>query len=723
MQVRPPRAFRLIGSEDAWLRCAHSGTALVGGVVQLAWTDQTSLGAVGGDPGPAAGLAFDPQCRLYHSILAEGRVERILWAADPPAEALDLFASPVAESFGEFASAAPAKPALNDPRGLAVDANDRLFVGETGAGRVLVYDLWSRTLLGITPVPGKPLDLAVRRAAVVALLGSPSGLVEITARTGPSPLPLPPGVTDPARIAVNDAGDIFVLDRARTPGANVRATGYPEIAVPDATDIEFQPGGVLVAAGFPGDNFRAFSITGTNVSETSPLMARNYDGLGIVRAPDGRIAFWTPRGVRHAIPARAKYESQGRVTGFRLDCGEFHTTWGRIFLDACIPQDTTVRIYCAVEDEPPPGATVPLTPPANTVSATVIRPDLSPPMPPLELAPADSEILQRLHRRETGIEWPWAAQPGAPESFQTYEAPVIAGPGRYLWVTLLLAGNTRFTPRILSLRAEFPTHDYMQRLPKLYSRDEVAADFLRRYLAMFDDELGELEAKAVVRHPLVDPRSTPAAVLPWLASFVGLTLDERWPEACSRTMIREAIRLFRFRGTIRGLTRFLEIYLGVKPILLEDYRLRGLGGVLGTANSGVTSNSVLGAGFRIGGAVGDPGQEIIGGTTADDAFTTHAHRFTVVIPAMLTAEQTDVVNHILDVHRPAHTLVTICSVGAGMRVGRGLHLELTSIVGPTGGFRQLQLSGALVGRDAILGRPLPGTSLGGSRLGEDSRVG
>ena len=210
--------------------------------------------------------------------------------------------------------------------------------------------------------------------------------------------------------------------------------------------------------------------------------------------------------------------------------------------------------------------------------------------------------------------------------------------------------------------------------------------------------------------------------MPWLASFVGLGIDERWPEACIRTLIREAVWLFRFRGTIRGLTRFLEIYLGVTPILLEDWRLRGLGGALGTADSGVTTNSVLGAGFRIGGAVGDPGQATLG-DTPDDAFTTHAHRFTVVIPAMLSSEQTDVVNHILDVHRPAHTLVKVCSVGAGMRVGRGLHTEITSVVGPTGGFRQLRLSGTLVGRDAILGKPLPGTSLGGSRLGEDSRVG
>jgi hypothetical protein len=58
-----------------------------------------------------------------------------------------------------------------------------------------------------------------------------------------------------------------------------------------------------------------------------------------------------------------------------------------------------------------------------------------------------------------------------------------------------------------------------------------------------------------------------------------------------------------------------------------------------------------------------------------------------------------------------------------MRVGRGLHVELTSIIGRSGGFSQLQLGGATLGRDAILGRPNAGTSIGGGRLGEDTRVG
>jgi phage tail-like protein len=323
-----------------------------------------------------------------------------------------------------------------------------------------------------------------------------------------------------------------------------------------------------------------------------------------------------------------------------------------------------------------------------------------------------------LERRTTGRELPWARFEIA-DPFETYEAPVLSGPGRYLWVVIELRGNTRFTPRFRSLRVEYPSHDLLRRLPKLYSREPEPESFLRRYLAMFDGVLTEWDGKATARHALLNPSGALPEVLPWLGSFVGMTLDERWPVATRRTAIREAIWLFRFRGTVPGLKRFLEIYLNTQVIIVERFRFRGLGAV-GDAG-GPVSRAILGAGFRVGGAVGDSTFNPLSGAT-EDAFDTHAHRFSVVIPASLSDEQMSVVQQILDRHRPAHTLVDVCTVGAGMRVGRGL-LEMTSIIGRTGGFRRLQIGGSTLGRDAIIGRPRPGTVPEASILGRDSRVG
>jgi len=726
-----PRPFALIQTEDQWLRASHLNTALDDGVVGLAWIADKAAASAGGPVPAAAGLAFDGYCRLYHSVPAEGRVERQLWAggdplqpATPLPDPLDLFASVTPQPLGDFHLVHDAPAALDEPRALAVDDDDRLFVAEAGARDILVFDLWSSRLLRRIPLPGRPLDLAINGESVLALLADPFSLVRFDARTGPFSKELPDGVNSPSRIAVSPANEVFVLDQAGTDKARaVSPKTQIEVPVPGACDIEFLCDGdvsILVASRRANEDFLRLRLAPGAIEELPPLKARDYDGLGIVRTPDNRIGFWTLRGFRHAVPARVRYFPKGRVIGFRLDSGDFRTVWGRLFLDACIPKDTSITVSCAATDEPPdPETDPPVTyhKPGNVLTGGPGQPPLSPPLPPVSFVP--DTIDQPLYRRDTGRELPWARF--APDDpFQTYEAPILAGPGRYLWVILELSGNTRFTPRVRSLRAEYPSHDLLRRLPKTFSRDEAAASFLRRYLAIFDGALGELDSRASLRHPLLDPLAAPAEILPWLAGFIGLVLDERWPEQSRREIIKEAIWLFRFRGTIAGLSRFLQLYTGTQIIIIEKFRLRGLGSI-GEAG-GLESRSILGAGFRVGGAIGETEEVQLSGSE-QDAFETHAHRFSVIIPASLTTEQLAVVQQILDVHRPAHTLVDVCTVGAGMRVGRGLHIELTSIIGRTGGFAPLQLGGSTLGRDTLIGRPVAGTVVESSRLGSDSRVG
>jgi phage tail-like protein len=447
-----------------------------------------------------------------------------------------------------------------------------------------------------------------------------------------------------------------------------------------------------------------------------PLQARGYDGAGIVRTPDDRIGFWTDQGFRVAVAARVRYLQEGRVATFRLDSGEYHTEWGRLFLDACIPKESGVRVFFATSDELPDGATLDPAPPPNVDPDAIVRPELTPPLLPLALAPDIDEEGHALHRRETGRELPWARM-RADDPFETYEVPVIAPPGRYLWITLELRGNGRVSPRIRCLRAEHPSHDLLRRLPKAFSRDEAVASFLRRYLAILDGALGDLEGRAERRSVLLDPYASPEEALPWLASFLGLTLDETWPEAVRRRLIDEAPALWTRRGTVGGLSRFLEIVVGRPPSPRSRKCSTMIGGALLTDEaSTLFSGAVLGFTFRVGGAVGTAGEAPLAGEAAD-AFETHAHRFSVVIPALLDAGETAAVQHILEEHRPAHTVVDVCTVRVGMRVGIGLHVGLLSVIGRTGGWEPLQVGGSLLGRDAVVGRPGPGARLGVERLG------
>ncbi|MGH8934517.1 MAG: phage tail protein, partial [Egibacteraceae bacterium] len=542
-----------------------------------------------------------------------------------------------------------------------------------------------------------------------------------------------PASATPLRVAVGPAGQLWLLLRDGTgawavPVEDARRTAV--IPVPGASDIELDGASRLVVAGPPGADFHRFALTRTADVMVGPLRGRNFDGRGIARTPDGRIGFWTSRGFRVAVEARRRFLRSGHVDCFRLDSGTYQQQWGRVFVEACGPKGARVRVGFATSDEEPGllephGPSIPRDPPL------LLEGDdhpLPPEFPPLVATGLVSTVSRpwELHRRETGSELPWLCRTDPADRFEVYEAPVQAPPGRYLWLRLMLDGTTSVTPRIRAVRAEFPGHDLLRRLPRAYSRDVAAASFLRRYLALADGLLSEIQDRAVRRDLLLDPFGAPPEMLPWLASLVGLTLDERWPELARRTMLAEAICLFRRRGTVAGLRRMLKIYLDCDVVILESFRMRGTGGASLTGDAGGAgpqgaANAVVGFGFRVGGEVGEQTAQPLSGTAAD-AFQTHAHRFSVIVPRDLDGEQLDTVGHLLDLHRPAHTLVEVCTVGRGMRVGLGLHVEVSTVVGRSSGFRRAVLGGHRLGTNAVIGKPRAGVRPGASRLGTDTVV-
>ncbi len=752
LRYRPTiRDFALVRTRDQWRRCSHNGTQVVAGsVVELASRDDAGKEPAQGEPGPGGGLCFDAHCRLYHSKPSEGRVERLLWAARkgfeaaPDAEPVDVLASPADPLVGDFGAVAPRSGPLAEPRGLAVDVLERLFVAESSANRVLVYELADRHLLRAIPLarpadPGlRPIDLAAA-GEVVYCVTDANTLLALTANGPPQPVTLPPG-WKPVRVATRSDGAVALLDRA---AGKVRflAGAADEIALPalsatqpgpaSATDLEFLDDHTVVVAYLPGDDlFRFPAVTAAEAEEldvaVGPLKARGYDGLGIARTPDGRIGFFSERGLREAAPVRKRFDLEGELFTFRLDAADFQTQWGRVFLDACVPDGTSVEVFTATLDEQDADEkTLDRKAPANDDAAhPPPHPELSPPMPPERLQPdgvPGGAAWLRLHRRESGRELPWA-QPLADDPFVTYECPVLAGPGRYLWVWIRLCGDGKRSPRIRCLRAEHPGHDLLRKLPKAFSRDPTVGDFLRRYLAMMDGFLGEADARGAERATLLLPFATPDELLPWLASFMGLLLDERWSNEKKRLLVSEIANLWRAKGTVCGLTRFLEIYLGVRPVIVEAFRLRGLGGTVLGSDCAPNTTSVLGAGFQVGGDVRAASQGPLAPEVVRDAFATHAHRFTAIVPGLLSDEQDQAVRFILDTQRPAHTTYELCTISNGIRVGKALHVGVSSLVGRTGGFDELELGATALGRHAVLGFAAPGQRLGIDRLGVKDRL-
>ena len=78
----------------------------------------------------------------------------------------------------------------------------------------------------------------------------------------------------------------------------------------------------------------------------------------------------------------------------------------------------------------------------------------------------------------------------------------------------------------------------------------------------------------------VDPTLAPRDFVEMMAGWVGLTLDANWRDDQSRRLVAEAVELYRWRGTRRGLSELVEAYTGVEPSIDES------GGVAWSAEPG-----------------------------------------------------------------------------------------------------------------------------------------
>ncbi len=129
---------------------------------------------------------------------------------------------------------------------------------------------------------------------------------------------------------------------------------------------------------------------------------------------------------------------------------------------------------------------------------------------------------------------------------------------------------------------------YLKYLPAIYGED----DFTGRFLSIFESILTPIERTIDQGHFYLDPMMAPEALLPWLASWVNLVLDDQWSIERRRQLIGAAVKLYRMRGTRKGLSEYLEIYTGAHPEIVENHG----GIVLGPATQ-LGFNTVLGEGM------------------------------------------------------------------------------------------------------------------------------
>ncbi|GAB4144586.1 MAG: phage tail protein [Cyanobacteria bacterium J069] len=104
-----------------------------------------------------------------------------------------------------------------------------------------------------------------------------------------------------------------------------------------------------------------------------------------------------------------------------------------------------------------------------------------------------------------------------------------------------------------------PPSPYLSFLPALYRE----VDFVGRFLAIIEQAFDPVVQTMDEVWAYLDPLTAPEALLPFLAHWIGWTIDPRWDTQQQRRLIRNAVTLYRWHGTRRGLRFYLHLYTGL----------------------------------------------------------------------------------------------------------------------------------------------------------------
>jgi phage tail-like protein len=181
--------------------------------------------------------------------------------------------------------------------------------------------------------------------------------------------------------------------------------------------------------------------------------------------------------------------------------------------------------------------------------------------------------------------------------------------GRYLGVQIEMQGDRRSTPRIAALRVYASRFSYVDNyLPQLYRESSFGPDadapgpstqpdFFERFVDIFEGQLTRIEDRVASSYLLTRADSAPDDGLDWLGGWIGVRPGS-YPPARRRARLAATPKLYRERGTVKGITRALDIATdGLckrgAVIVVEDFRLRHTFATILGANLSISDDPLL----------------------------------------------------------------------------------------------------------------------------------
>lgn len=144
--------------------------------------------------------------------------------------------------------------------------------------------------------------------------------------------------------------------------------------------------------------------------------------------------------------------------------------------------------------------------------------------------------------------------------------------GRYLWIAVEIYAQGSPPPKLGGFQIYFPRQSWMRYLPEVYQASD-RDQFLERYLAVFQTLYETMNDRIRGIPGLLDVDRTQGEYLVWLAGWLDIAGSQMWNTSQLRQLLRQAVELYRMRGTREGIRRMIRLYTGGEARIVEHHQL------------------------------------------------------------------------------------------------------------------------------------------------------
>ena len=144
--------------------------------------------------------------------------------------------------------------------------------------------------------------------------------------------------------------------------------------------------------------------------------------------------------------------------------------------------------------------------------------------------------------------------------------------GRYMWFSIEVVNYTFNDINIDSIKIEFPRKSFVSYLPEIYQNDSNDA-FLSRFIGIFESIYLDIEEKIDNMPRMFDPMIVDREFLNWMTRWFSLKDSYIWSEDKLRLIVKNAVKLYKVKGTPNAIRYIVWMYTSYNPKLIEQFEI------------------------------------------------------------------------------------------------------------------------------------------------------